>query len=99
MPELTLPEQRARLEELREQSLRYGTRGKTKIWRYDLAWILTLAYERLEQLEREAVSEAQARYASCQHDWKEEHYGVKCNKCDSFHAYGTAPWEAPIEQR
>ena len=91
MPELTLPEQRARLDWIRQHP------EFLDLPEYD--FILDLASERLEQLEREAVSEAQARYASCQHDWKEEHYGVKCNKCDSFHAYGTAPWEAPIEQR
>ncbi len=28
-----------------------------------------------------------------QHDWVEVYYGWKCNHCDLFYAFGTAPWE------
>lgn len=29
----------------------------------------------------------------CQHEWREEYYGWRCQKCKLFFAFGCAPWE------
>ena len=28
----------------------------------------------------------------CTHEWKEEYYGVRCPKCNTFYPYGSEPW-------
>lgn len=33
------------------------------------------------------------RALNCKHQWKEEYYGTRCKKCDTFYAFGCAPWE------
>ncbi len=30
--------------------------------------------------------------AECEHDWKEEYYGVRCEKCHTFYPHGSEPW-------
>lgn len=32
----------------------------------------------------------------CEHDWKQEYYGTRCQKCDTFYAFGSEPW-APTD--
>lgn len=32
--------------------------------------------------------------ADCEHDWKEEYYGTRCAKCQTFYAFGCEPWSA-----
>lgn len=31
-------------------------------------------------------------YKECEHDWREEYYGVRCSKCDTFYPSGSEPW-------
>lgn len=31
--------------------------------------------------------------AECAHEWEEEYYGWKCEKCRLFFAFGCAPWD------
>lgn len=28
----------------------------------------------------------------CEHDWKEEYYGTRCSKCQTFYPSGCEPW-------
>lgn len=28
----------------------------------------------------------------CEHDWKEEYYGTRCEKCGLFYPFGCEPW-------
>lgn len=30
---------------------------------------------------------------NCKHEWIDEYYGTKCNKCNLFYPYGCAPWD------
>ncbi|MCP9495910.1 MAG: hypothetical protein MSG64_15785 [Pyrinomonadaceae bacterium MAG19_C2-C3] len=31
------------------------------------------------------------------HEWKDEYYGTRCQKCDLFFPDGCAPWDEPQE--
>lgn len=35
--------------------------------------------------------------AQCKHEFKEEYYGTRCQKCDLFYPAGCAPWEPEPE--
>jgi hypothetical protein len=35
-----------------------------------------------------------ANPSDCEHDWKEEYYGTRCTKCQTFYAFGCEPWAA-----
>jgi hypothetical protein len=35
--------------------------------------------------------------ATCQHEWREEYYGTRCARCDTFYPDGCAPWDLPVE--
>lgn len=84
MSEITLPEQRARLDEFREHT-KHG--GET------LRWIVKLASERLEQLEREErageAAEGFERFMNGRKPLFEERYGPWiCSGCGLAHKLG-----------
>lgn len=43
------------------------------------------------QLPAESVA-ASCSAEDCEHDWKEEYYGTRCSKCNTFYPTGCEPW-------
>lgn len=47
--------------------------------------------------EAEAEEQKSPSCLSTQHDWKEEYYGYKCERCQMFIPYGSEPW-LPVDE-
>ena len=56
-------------------------------------------FARADELRNEAVDAGQ-KSPNClptQHSWKEEYYGYKCERCQTFIPYGSEPWLPIVE--